>query len=185
MDSLFDAMVAPQQDDLVMQRAKQQFPILNGMDVGFKNNPGGGKGYLEFWPRDEIGTADAPRPREFPLGQIGVEVYDPTTRPIDIMGDVASHHLVHTDPVVGRTYRQFEESLTSEQQTRLRDQYQSAIKNEGEARPYEDWYQHSGLPAYFRGYAFQQWDKPEELYTPAQRRSFDHMMNYLRGQQER
>jgi hypothetical protein len=96
------------------------------------------------------------------------------------MGDVASHHLRYTDPVVKRAYDQFEQSLTPEQNARLKEQYQYAKKNEGETRPFDQWREHSGLPGYFRGYAFQQWDQPEQLYTPEQLKSFDAMMNYLR-----
>jgi hypothetical protein len=39
----------------------------------------------------------------------------------------------------------------------------------------------TGLPAYFRGYAFKQWPDEfnERAYTPEQREMFDRMMNQL------
>lgn len=98
------------------------------------------------------------------------------------MGDVASHHLRFTDPIVKRAYDEFRQSITPQQESRLQEQYRYAKKNEGEKRPFDDWREQSGLPGYFRGYAFQQWDQPEQLYTAAQLKSFDSMMNYLRKQ---
>jgi hypothetical protein len=163
-----------------MSQAAQEFPILRDLSVGYKESFGKGQGYLEFWPADETGTSDAPRPQEFPMGTVGVEVYDPKTRPIDIMGDVASHHLIQTDPYVKKAYEVFETSLTGDQRARLQDQYEYARRNEGERRPFNEWYEHSGLPGYFRGYAFDQWENAAELYTPDQRQLFDNMMDYLR-----
>jgi hypothetical protein len=186
MDTLFDALLAPKHEDLLLQRAKQQFPMLNQMQLGYKNTPGKyteGGNQLESWPAGEPGTPDRPRPQDFPLNRFGIENYNPHTRPIDLMGDVASHQLRYTDPLVKRTYEQFEASLTPEQNSRLKAQYQDAKTQEGETRSFEQWREHTGLPAYFRGYAFQQWDQPERLYTQEQRRSFDQMMGYLRGAQ--
>lgn len=164
-----------------MEQAQAEYPILRGLGLGYKYNPGGGSGYLEFWPGDESGTPERPRPSEFPLGKAGVEVYDPTTRPIDIMGDVASHHLIYQDSTVAQTYQQFEQSLTAKQKQQLQKQYQHAQEHEGEQRPYDAWYQHSGLPGYFRGYAFQQWPNANELYTKDQLKLFDDLMQYLRS----
>lgn len=165
--------------DPVINQAKTQYPILNTLDIQFKRNHQPDRGYLEFWPEDETGTAQQPRPKEFAHGKIGVEIYNENTRPIDILGDVVSHHLVKTDPTISMYYQKFEESLTDEQKDRLKEQYQHAKTNEGETRPFEQWYASTGLPAYFRGYAFQQWDQPEQLYTPGQRKMFDTMMQHL------
>lgn len=170
---------APPQSDLWAQ-AQQQYPILSTLGMQFKMNPQPNRGFLEFWPGHETGTPEAPRPQEFPMGTAGLEVYDPNTRPIDILGDVTSHHLMNADPVIKNYYSAFEQSLTPQQQARLTQQYLYAKRNHGETRPYPEWYQMSGLPAYFRGYAFNQWDRPEELYTQPQMQQFDQMMNYLK-----
>jgi hypothetical protein len=164
----------------IMETAQKEYPILQGLDLGYKYNPGGGKGFLEFWPSNEMGTPDAPRPKEFKPGQLGLEVYDPKTRPIDILGDVASHHLVQTDPTMKAFYDQFAQSLTPEQMATLKQQYQYAKQNEGETRPYEQWHEKTGLPAYFRGYAFDQWPDSQSMYTPAQLKMFDRMMTHLK-----
>lgn len=170
---------ATTQED-VFQKAMKEYPILNRMDLMYKNNPGAGNGMLEFWPPDESGTPQYPRPVDFPMGKAGVEVYDQNTRPIDILGDVVSHQLVQTDPTIKQHYEEFQQSMTPDQQSRLREQYQYAQQNEGEKRPFDQWSKLSGVPAYFRGYPFQQWDNPQELYTPEQMKKFDAMMEYLR-----
>lgn len=168
----------------LFEQAKKEYPILNNMGLNYKYNPGGGRGMLEFWPGDETGTSDYPRPKEFPLGSVGLEVYDPKTRPIDLLGDVVSHHMIHNDPRIGAYYTQFQESLTDEQRMRLQRQYQWAQQNEDEQRPYQDWETHSGLPAYFRGYPFQQWEDAAGFYTPDQLAMFDEMMAYLKGKKK-
>jgi len=173
----------PQPGLNLMDQAKQQYPILKDLGLNFKYNPqmGGQSGMLEFWPGDEQGTPKTPRPKEFPIGSLGVEVFDKKTRPIDILGDVVSHHLVNSDPTVKDYYNQFKQSLTPDQKTRLQSQYQWAQKNYGETRPYQQWEEHSGMPAYFRGYPFQQWDDAASAYTPEQLLMLDEMMKYLKG----
>lgn len=164
----------------VFEQAKEQFAVLRGLDIDFKRSPGRSGEILEFWPADEPGSPDRPRPADFPLDRVGIEVFDDNTRPIDVMGDVASHHLIETDPRVRSVYQRFRGSLTDNQRQRLRAQYQHSVQNFGERRSFEEWREMNGLPAYFRGYAFQQWDNPEDLYTQGQIEMFDDMMQYLR-----
>ena len=166
--------------DPVISQAKDQYPILNNYPIQYSRSNQPGKGFLEFWPQGEIGTADRPRPKDITADSIGVEILNEQTRPIDILGDVVSHHLVNVDPKFKSYYKTFEKSLTKDQQQRLQDQYAHAQVNEGETRPYQDWYKSSGLPGYFRGYAFQQWDNPQEIYTPKQLKMFDDMMTHLK-----
>lgn len=166
----------------VFERAVQQFPIISKFGVKGILNPNGGQGYMEFWPPGETGTPDQPRPEMFGNAP-GVEIYRTDTRPIDVLGDVVSHYLVQKDPKIASYYQQFQASITPLQRKVLHEQYQWAQKNEGEARPYEVWRETSGLPALFRGYAFQQWPKEftDKVYTEDQRKMFDQMMGYLGG----
>jgi len=99
------------------------------------------------------------------------------------MGDVASHELVNTDPIISDHYRQFKESMTMEQIARLNEQYQFARQNYGEKRDFDEWSEMSGMPGWFRGYAFDQWEHPEEMYTQDQIKRFDEMMEYLKRPQ--
>jgi len=83
-------------------QAQQEYPILKGLGLAYKYNPGGGTGFLESWPADEVGTPERPRPPEFPIGQQGLEVYDPKTRPIDMIGDATSHFMIDSDPTIAQ-----------------------------------------------------------------------------------
>ncbi len=172
--------VSPQPN--LLEQAQAQYPILKNYDIGFKSSPNQGKGFLEYWPAGETGTPERPRPQEFAQDRAGVEVYSDKTRPIDVLGDVVSHHMITADPTIKGHYDEFSKSLQPWQHDRLREQYQHAQKEQGETRPFETWKERSGLPGYFRGYPFQQWERAEEMYTPEQLTKLDAMMNYLRGQ---
>jgi hypothetical protein len=164
--------------------ALTQYPGLGNPNVNQVYNPQPNpQNYLEYWQPNEPGSADYKRPASLPIGTAGIEITNPATRPIDIAGDLVSHGLVESDPRLRGYYQQFQNSITPQQQAILQDQYRYAKANEGETRPFDEWSRSSGMPAYFRGYAFQQWpqDFNERAYTPEQRQMFDGMMNYLRG----
>jgi hypothetical protein len=173
----------------VFDQAISQYPVLKRSGVSGTISPNldngqdplHGGGFLEFWAPGNGGAPQYPRPQSLPMDSPGVEIRSAKTRPIDVLGDVVSHHLINTDPKISGYYQQFQNSLTADQHARLQEQYQYAQKNLGETRPYAEWAQASGLPAYFRGYAFQQWpsDFNQQAYTPQQRAMFDEMMNYL------
>lgn len=166
----------------VLQRAMKQYPRVAGQVNNFTYGPG--PGMLEYWPASEQGTTEQPRPAGLPVGQPGIQINKPNVRPTDIAGDIASHQMIHSDPVVGSAYQQFVSSLTEEQRAKLRRDYEWAQKNEGENRPFTQWAETTRLPAYFRGYTFQQWPKSfnDQFYTTEQKRMLDSVASYLRGQ---
>ncbi len=161
-------------------QAQQEYPILKGLGLAYKYNPGGGTGFLESWPANEVGTPEHPRPPEFPIGQQGLEVYDPKTRPIDMIGDATSHFMIDSDPTIAQHYNTFQQFLEPWQHKILQEQYAYHQQNYGEKRPYEIWKELTGIPGYFRGYPFQQWENSENMYTPQQLQNFDSMMRFLR-----
>ena len=165
----------------IVDQAKKEFPMLGNVPMKYKVSPRDNVGGLEYWNKEEVGTPESPRPKEFAIGEDGVEIYDVNIRPIDIMGDVASHNLIYNDPKMMQFYQQFTDSMTPDQQSRLKGQYRYAQEHHNEQRPFEQWSERSGMPGYFRGYPFQQWEKPEEMYTQEQMKQFDAMMQYLRG----
>jgi len=166
----------------LMDQAKQQFPILNNYDIGYKYSEGRAPFMLESWgPGMTTSIPGVDRPSEFPNDKLGIEVFDPKTKPMDILGDVVSHHLVNTDPKIKDTYSNFTKSIEPWQEDILKEQYDYAKKSYGEDNDYEGWKKEAGLPAYFRGHPFQQWDKSENMYTPDQLKGLDSMMEYLRG----
>jgi hypothetical protein len=174
----------------LLQQAQSQYPVLKNYDYGYVENFQPNAGYLEHWDPNDAGVAptspeslDRLRPSDLPMDKPGLEIRDPTTRPIDILGDIASHHMVNDDPVVKGAYQDLQNSMTPAQQDILQDQYDYAKKNEGETGSYEDWKQRAGMPGFFRGYTFQQWPKEfnDKAYTPEQRQKLDKLMGYLSG----
>lgn len=178
--SVFNAIKADQGSKL-FERAQQEYPYLAGKDIAYKYSPQQGRGFLEFYDPQETGSPEYPRPKELPLGKIGIEVFDPKTRPIDILADYVSHYGVEKDPHLIERYQQFVGSISPEQRQRLREQYQYYQQHPEykEQRPYEEWERISGLPGYFRGYTFNQWDNPQEMYTPEQLQILNQVRQYL------
>lgn len=166
---------------VLFEKAKTDYPYLSQQDVAFKYSPQQGRGFLEFYSPDEEGSPEYPRPQELPLGKVGIEVFDPKTRPIDILADYVSHHGVEADPFLAQRYQQFISSMTPEQQQRLQEQYQYYQQHPEykETRPFEEWSKSSGLPGYFRGYTFNQWPDAEKLYTPEQLNVLNQVRSYL------
>jgi len=162
---------------LIFEDAAREYPVIHNQ--GLIAGPGK---KLEYWRPNEPGTPDNPRPDYIPIDQAGMEI-GPDARPIDVLGDIVSHHMAQKDPVIKKYYESFKNSMTDTQKELLQAQYMYYAKNHGETRPYAQWEKAAGLPAYFRGYAFNQWpaDFNERAYTPAQRYHFDQMMGYLRG----
>lgn len=190
--NMSQAPIFAQQPPNLLQQAQQQYPVLKNLDYGYTENFQPNAGFLEHWEPGDPGAApttpnslDALRPPALPLDKPGLEIRDPNTRPIDVLGDIVSHHLINTDPVVKGAYQQLQDSMTPAQNGILQDQYAYAQKNEGETGTFEDWKQRAGMPGFLRGYTFQQWPKEfnDKAYTPAQRQKLDGLMNYLKGGQ--
>ncbi len=168
----------------VFQQARDMYPALRDLDINYKisNNPQDNR-KLEFFPQNERGSPNSPRPRELPINKLGMEIYNEDVRPLDVLADVTSHHLIYNDPTYKKYYDDFVNSFTPEQEQRLKGQYEYSVKNNGEERPFEQWAETTGLPGYFRGYAFKQWpdDFNKNAYTSDQLDMFDLMMNQLTG----
>lgn len=184
------APVFAQQPPNLLQQAQAQYPVLKNQDYGYTENFRPNAGYLEHWDPGDAGVApnsptslDALRPAALPLDKHGLEIRDPNTKPIDILGDIASHHLRMTDPVVKGAYQDLQGSITPNQEGVLQDQYQYAQKNEGETGTYDDWKERAGMPGFFRGYTFQQWPKEfnDKVYTPEQKQKLDNLMTYFKS----
>lgn len=165
-----------------VDQAIKDYPILSkiglrGVESYGSNAPGG----LEFWPENEPGTLDYARPKDIPLGSIGVQIFSDKVAPKDVLADVTSHHFVKNDPVVSDLYNQFLGSLTEAQWKRIQGDYEYAKQNEGEQRSFGSWLGTTRLPAYFRGYTFQQWPKDftSRVFTPEQIDIFDKVRDYV------
>jgi hypothetical protein len=174
---LLAQLAGPTKPSLQEQTADEYQGIADHLrQAAFRVSPQqpGDSRQLEFYPPGETDSFDPTR--------AAIEVFNPKTRPIDVAGDLVSHYLARgKDPTITKAYRNFETSLTPKQQAMLQEQYQWAQKNEGEKRPFDEWYQMTGLPAYFRGYLFKQWPDSEHYYTPQQILDFNTLNQYLKN----
>ena len=157
----------------------KMYPYLSDKNIAFTYSPRKDSGYLEFYSPTETGSKQNPRPKSLPMGQVGIEVLREDTRPIDVLGDYVSHWGVKEDPFLRRSYQAFVNSLDDKQLNILQRQYIDSKKMYGENRPFNQWLEITGLPGYFRGYTFDQWDKPEEMYRPDQLKLLDNVKGYL------
>lgn len=166
----------------LLQQAQAEYPALRKYNIGYVerwNEKDPGNRALEAWPPGEYGSRQAPRPKELPLDQYGLEIIQKRTTPMDVAGDIVSHFLVNRggDPQLHKFYWQFINSMTPEQKNHLAAMWMHETGGQGD---YGMWQERSGLPAYFRGYAFKQWHPDEGGYTAQQKQMFDQMMEYLK-----
>ena len=178
--SVLDTIKSDQGQKL-LETAQKEYPYLSGKDIAYKYSPQQGRGFLEFYDPQETGSPEYPRPKELPLGKVGIEVFDPKTKPIDILADYVSHYAVEQDPYLAKQYEQFSGSMGPEQRQRLQEQYQYYQQHPDykEQRPYQEWEKASGMPAYFRGYTFNQWPDSSKMYTPEQLNTLNAVKKYL------
>lgn len=130
---------------------------------------------LEMYPPGETDSPTPSRPTLIAYGH--------TATPTDAAGDLVSHYLARgADPALTRNYGQFVKSLTPQQHQILQGQYAWSRLHGGETRPYAEWAKVSGIPAYYRGYAFSQWGPANggaPPYTVGQIGLANQMLGYL------
>jgi len=158
---------------VMFEKAQKEYPYLAGKDIAFAYNPRPGDRQLEFYSPEET-----ERPKQIPAGRVGLEVYKPTVKPLDILGDYVSHYAVQNDPRLKEMYARFQSQLDPKEMQR---RYEWHKANAGETRPYEEWYRLTGLPEVFRGYTFNQWpeDFSKRYYSPEQMRTLNEVRSYL------
>ena len=161
---------------MLFERAKKEYPYLSDKDISFMYSPASGNRVLEFYAPDEPGDPKSPRPSQLPMGEVGIQVFSPKAKPLDILGDYVSHYAVEKDPKLASLYSQFGQSLDPKM---MQQRYQYHQQHFGEKRPYEQWLQTSGLPEMFRGYTFNQWPDAAKMYTPQQLQILDQVRQYL------
>jgi hypothetical protein len=165
-------------DPSLMSQAQQQYPYLAGKDIGYVYSPDpSNQNMLDFYQPNEAGSPDAPRPQQLPMGQPGIQVYNPNTKPMDILADYVSHYAVNNDPKLQALYQQFSQSVDPQV---MQQRYQWHVQNAGETRPYNEWLQQTGMPELFRGYTFNQFPpEAKSLYTPNQIQILDQVRSML------
>jgi len=159
----------------MVRQAGSQYPFINQF------NPlvslGRGEGYAETWPANETGDASYPRPEEFPMDRIGVQVFRP-----DAFGpsDLAAE-MLHVDPRANEPRARLLQSLTPSQIATLKagsgDYQESMRSGQPERKALEN-----AVDAAMRGYTVNQWPQSandQMNYMPAQRSILDHLRNYM------
>ena len=157
----------------------RMYPYLSDKNISYVYEPTKDRGFVEFYSPTEPGSKEYPRPKSLPMGGVGIQVLSKDAKPIDVLGDYVSHWGVYTDPFLKRTYQDFVNSLDDKQLNTLEKQYKYSQENFGENRPFSQWLEITGLPGYFRGYTFNQWENPEDMYRKDQLKLLDNVRSYL------
>lgn len=155
---------------------QKQYPRLKDYPIDYAYTPKAGADMMESYAPEE-----EQRPANFPKGRFGLEVFRQDAKPLDLLGDVASHYAVYHDPKMQQLYEQFQKDIPKEGQAALKDLYEESKRDDNEKRPYEDWLKQSGMPAYLRGRLVDQF-KPTDYpgaYSPDQLKVLDQMKQYL------
>jgi len=184
--------VIPKRSKNKFQALKEIYPYLDKKELVLIENLKPNSGYLEYYSPDEPGSKEHPRPKELPMGKVGIEIRSEETRPIDVLGDFVSHYSIYNDPMIIDNYKKFRRSLTDRQIEHLSNQYQDYaqgyyIDESGnkvdlgytEKRGFPTWLEMSGLPGLYRGYLFKQYEDAEKYYTPEQINLFNEVKPYL------
>ncbi len=161
----------------MLAKAAKDYPFISQHNPMVFMGADPSRDYAETWPTMEEGGPDRPRPKNLPLGRVGVEVFRP-----DSFGasDLAAE-LLHVDPVANTTRAQMLKMLTPAQIARLKQEardYQSTLdRGQGEESAMRN-----AMDSALRGYAMQQW--PAEAnqamgYTPAQLQMLDALKRYV------
>jgi hypothetical protein len=160
------------------ERAQTQYPYLKDKNISYINTPNEKDNrYLEFWPPNEPGAPEMPRPKELPINSVGIQVIKQKTTPTDILADYVSHYGVNNDKELNKLYKDFEKVTPKKD---MEERYKYHVKNYGEDRPYEQWYKSTGLPEIFRGYTFNQWgENSANYYSPEQLKVLDKVRKKL------
>lgn len=164
----------------VIEQAKGMYPILNNTNLQFAFTPNQyDTRKLEFWPPGESGSGSSRRPESIPEDMVGIQVINPSVKPLDILGEYVSHWAVNNDPELSKLYGQFRDSLTMEQ---MQKRYKEHQRLYGEKRPFEQWLGIAGIPELFRGYTFEQFPQSSynKLYTEDQLSILDAIRSKLK-----
>lgn len=167
----------------ILADAQRDFPFINKHNPHIKVSPGTDRNYAETFGPDEEGSKEFPRPKEFPYGATGIEVYKPEQfTPADYAAE-----FLHVDPFANKTREQMIRLYTPEQRELMKrggDYQETIARNLGERKALEN-----ATDALLRAYSVQnhpshQWHK-DELYdlnfTPEQLKVLDNLKTYVEG----
>jgi hypothetical protein len=70
---------------------RQQYPFVNNTPFAAMYGSPDGNNMMETYPIGETGGPTDPRPRQLPINQAGVEIYNRNAKPSDLAADLLSH----------------------------------------------------------------------------------------------
>lgn len=161
----------------LLAKASTAYPFIQQYHPNVMVSPSTQGDYAETWPADETGDAQYPRPKELPMGGVGVQVFKP-----DKFGpsDLAAEFL-HVDPYANQMRAQLMHTLTPHQVAMLKhssEDYSSTLeRGEPEHRAMQN-----ALDSALRGYTVGQWPAEANAamrYSPDQLRLLDGLRHYM------
>ena len=163
--------------EILLRDAVKQYPFIAKHNPMVALGSGGSENYAETWPADEEGDAANPRPKEFPIGRVGVQVFKPNAFKAS---DLAAEFL-HIDPKANAARDALRKSMSSDQLAKLKKEaadYGESIRS-GQS---EDRAVQNAIDSALRGYTTGQWPKEANdrmNYSPQQRKILDDLKQYM------
>ena len=168
--------------DSLMRKAAQEYPFLSQHKPIVITNPDQGFGFAQTYAPEEtgrpMGDGTFSRPKELPMGQLGIEIY----RPNEFDHHALAGEVMHVDPYAREVSDKLAKTWTPDQLKTLREHaldYQATLD---EGRPEADAVRNATDSA-LRGYVVGQW--PEEVntslkYEPVQRALLESLKSYAK-----
>lgn len=112
----------------LLETAQKEYPYLSNKSIAYKYTPSKDFRQLEFYHGEDL-----PDWAKSAGKQTAIETFNPSARPIDILGDYVSHYAVKQDPQLMSLYQQFSQNVPKQTyQKRLNETIQNlqeSIKN--------------------------------------------------------
>ena len=165
----------------LLSQATQAYPFIQRHNPAVIVNENGGEGYAETYPKGETGAplegGGFSRPKELPIGRVGVEIYKP---------DEFNHHslageILHDDPYANEIRDKLSKTWSEQQLPELKHMaldYGTSIK-QGQS---EDRAIQNATDSAMRGYVVGQWptENNDRLgYNPEQMQLLNNLQNYM------
>ena len=165
----------PQEPD-VLARGRVLYPFINKFNPSVKINPRIDAGYAETFGPDEPGAGDFMRPKEFPMGSTGIEIY----RPDKFTEHDLAAEFLHVDPRANATRAELLNTFTPHQLKIMQSEpdYTYSI-NSGQSKERA---MQNMTDAVLRGYTAGQW--PQKAidsfkFTDKQKSILDGLKKYM------
>ena len=156
----------------VLSRIKEEYPMFSNIVVRDLRDQGISDGRrMEYYSSEDS-----------PTGEKMIDIFDPELQGEELQNAIVGEFL-HSAPELSKEFDDLRSLLqnlkTPQQHQDDLYRYEYAKENFGEERPFEKWLDVSGLDAFIRGYAVNQWEP--EYYTDAQKIVIDQMMRIVKG----